>query len=272
MKAGRVFRASAFSNSAALYANAAFLQANAAFAAANLATSNVYTFTGTGSCTSFTLSTTNNPSSNTIIVNVDGVIQLHSAYNVAANVIVFTEAPASNSDIEVQIITGASGSPNALTLEPQVNTTSGTSVVLSTSIPSWAKRITVNFYEISLNGTQLPLIQFGTGATPTWVTSTVYDSTSDNYATTAGPAVGSSSGFVIGSTSSATQAHNGSYTFTLLGNNKWVGTMNGNIAGGGSVLFGGGRVNLSEPVTAVRLFSTGGTNTYDSGIASLMYE
>jgi len=258
-------------NSAGSYANAAFLQANAAFAAANLASSNVYSFVGTGSCTSFTLSTTNNPSSNTIIVNIDGVIQLHSTYDVTSNVINFTEAPASNAEIEVQIIAGASGSPNSLTITPEVNTTSGTSVVLTTAIPSWAKRITVNFYGISLNGTQLPLIQFGTGATPTWATSG-YDSSSDNYATTAGPVVGSTAGFLIGSTTSAAQVHNGAYTFTLVGSNKWVGTMNGNLAGGGSVLFGGGRVSLSGEVTAIRLFSNGGTNTYDAGSASVMYE
>ena len=257
-------------NSAGSYANAAFLQANAAFAAANLASSNVYSFVGTGSCTSFTLSTTNNPSSNTIIVNIDGVIQLHSTYDVTSNVINFTEAPASNAEIEVQIIAGASGSPNSLTITPEVNTTSGTSVVLTTAIPSWAKRITVNFYGISLNGTQLPLIQFGTGATPTWATSG-YDSSSDNYATTAGPAAATTAGFVIGSTSSAAQSHNGAYTFTLLGSNKWVGTMNGSITGG-SVLFGGGRVSLSGEVTAIRLFTTGGTNTYDAGSASVMYE
>ena len=258
-------------NSAGSYANSAFLQANAAFAAANLASSNVYSFVGTGSCTSFTLSTTNSPTSNSVIVNVDGVIQLHSTYDVSSNVVIFSEAPASNAEIEVQIITGASGSTNNLTLTPEVNTTSGTSVVLTTAIPSWAKRITVNFYGISLSGTQLPLIQFGTGATPTWATSG-YDSASDNYATTAGPVEGSTAGFVIGSASSAAQAHNGAYTFTLVGSNKWVGTMNGNIAGADQVLFGGGRVSLPGEVTAIRLFTTGGTNTYDAGSASVMYE
>jgi hypothetical protein len=256
---------------AASYANSAFIKANAAFAAANLASSNVYSFVGTGSCTTFTLSTTNNPTSNSVIVNVDGVIQLHSSYDVASNVVIFSEAPASNAEIEVQIITGASGTVNnILTLTPEVNTTSGTSVVLTTGIPSWAKRITVNFYGISLNGTQIPLIQFGTGATPTWATSG-YDSSADNYSTSAGPAVATTAGFVIGSTSSAAQSHNGAYTFTLVGSNKWVGTMNGSITGG-SVVFGGGRVALSGVVTAIRLFSTGGTNTYDAGSASVLYE
>ncbi len=47
--------------------------------------------------------------------------------------------------------------------------------------------------------------------------------------------------------------------------------MNGSITGG-SVLFGGGRVSLSGEVTAIRLFTTGGTNTYDAGSASVMYE
>ncbi len=46
---------------------------------------------------------------------------------------------------------------------------------------------------------------------------------------TAGPAAATTAGFVIGSTSSAAQSHNGAYTFTLVGSNKWVGTMNGSI-------------------------------------------
>jgi hypothetical protein len=257
-------------NSAGSYANAAFLKANAAFAAANLATSNVYTFTGTGSCTAFTLSTTTNPSSNSLIVNIDGVIQLHSAYNVSSNVVTFTSAPADSAEIEVQIITGASGSQGALTLTPEVSTTSGSTVDILTNIPSWVKCVTVSFYGISLSGTASPLIQFGTGATPIWTTSG-YISSTDNYATTAGPAAGSSIGFRIGSTSSADTVYHGSYIFSLVGSNKWVGQMNGSI-GTNTVLFGGGAVALSAALTSIRMTSTNGTDTYDAGSVSVLYE
>ena len=265
---GKAVTSGSYANSAFIRANAAFDVANAAFAAANnVLGANVFSFIGTGACTTFTLGVTSSLSSNSIIAGIDGILQLHSAYTVSSNVITFSEAPANNANIEIQVIGGLEIVP--LTLTPEVATTSGTTVVVTTSIPPSAKRVTVNFYGISLSGTNLPLIQFGTGATPTWTTSG-YASSSDNYATTAGPAVFNSTGFVLGSTSSAATTFIGSYTFTLVGGNKWVGNMNGTI-GGGSVLFGGGGVSLGSPLTSIRLNSTG-TDTYDAGSVSVLYE
>ena len=91
-------------------ANAAFVQANAAFALANTSGGVQFdtykdSFTGTGACTQFTLSSTVY-STNTIIVNVNGITQLHDAYTVANDVITFTNAPANNTGIEVQFLTG----------------------------------------------------------------------------------------------------------------------------------------------------------------------
>src|SRR5690348_2218752 len=58
----------------------------------------------------------------------------------------------------------ATAARNALpliTIGTPVATTSGTSVSLSTSIPSWAKRITLLFNGVSTNGTDSYLVQIG---------------------------------------------------------------------------------------------------------------
>jgi len=53
-----------------------------------------------------------------------------------------------------------------LTLGTAVNTTSGTSIDL-TSIPSWVKRITVMLNGVSTNGASIPQIQLGAGSVDT---------------------------------------------------------------------------------------------------------
>ena len=61
------------------------------------------TFTGNGVATSYTLSRA--PiDENHIVVNIDGVIQLKSAYSVSGTTLTFTSAPDNNTPIEVQII------------------------------------------------------------------------------------------------------------------------------------------------------------------------
>jgi hypothetical protein len=71
----------------------------------------VDTFTGTGSQTNFTLSVTPT-SENFILVNIDGVLQLHNAYTVSGTTLTFDAAPTNGSNIEVQIwnLTGIGGS------------------------------------------------------------------------------------------------------------------------------------------------------------------
>lgn len=164
------------------------------------------------------------------------------------------------------LIMGAS----ALTSVAEVATTSGTSVVLATSIPSWARSVSVVLNGMSTSGTATYLIQFGTGSTPTWTTSG-YASTSDNYATTPGPVASSTAGFRMGSTIGAASSLFAIYSFMTLGSNKWTGQFNGIMDAGGTVTFGGGVVTLGAPLTAIRL-TTSGADTFDAGSASVLYE
>ena len=93
------------------HANAAFDQANAAFDKANTAgiVIAVDAFTGTGSCTTFALSTT--PSNeNFTIVSLDGAVQHKSTYSLTGANLIFSEAPANSTSIEVVIISAATAS------------------------------------------------------------------------------------------------------------------------------------------------------------------
>ena len=67
-------------------------------------------FTGTGACTTFTLSTTANTEGSTIVF-VDNVFQSNSAYNVSDNssTLVFTSAPSNGSKITVYTIAATQG-------------------------------------------------------------------------------------------------------------------------------------------------------------------
>jgi len=138
---GSTFANAAFvtSNSAAVFANAAFDRANAAYAQANTGgggsgsdawaraqanaayeqantasnTANSFTgniavnidnFTGDGSTTNFTMSTAPTDANN-VIINVNGVIQLKSAYTVTANstTLTLSSAPANGAKVDAII-------------------------------------------------------------------------------------------------------------------------------------------------------------------------
>jgi hypothetical protein len=179
------------------------------------------------------------------------------------------QAPSIDSD-STFILPSGNGTLSSLTLGTQVATTSGTTVTVATNIPSTVRRVTVLFNGISVNASTNILIQLGTGSTPTYVT-TGYESTADNYNTTAGPVAGSTAGFLVSGTPGAAASYAGSYVLVNMGSNMWVGSLSGTI-GTNSVLFGGGRVTLSNPLTAIRLNTVSGTATFDAGTVNILYE
>jgi hypothetical protein len=149
-------------------------------------------------------------------------------------------------------------------------TASGTSVTLATGLPSWVRSVSVVFSTVSTNGTSPFIIRFGTGTTPTYVTSG-YASVSDNYTTAENP-TGSSLGFRIGQSIAASSSATAIYTFFRVGTNRWIGQLNGVLDAGSSVLFGGGVVSLPSALTAILFTTEGGVNTFDSGTFTVWYE
>jgi hypothetical protein len=161
---------------------------------------------------------------------------------------------------------------SVVTSTSAVATTSGTVVTIATGLPSWPIRVSVVLYNVSTNGTSVPLLQFGTGSTPTYVT-TGYASGADTYTSNVGPVTASTAGFLLGRVSAAAYQFNVIYTFMRLSAsaNTWIGSMRGATSGSNTLTFGGGRITLDEPLTAIRLTTVGGANTFDLGSVNILY-
>jgi hypothetical protein len=149
--------------------------------------------------------------------------------------------------------------------------TSGTSIDF-TSIPSWVKRVTVMFSGVSASGASDPVIVLGTGATPSYASSGY----AGIYITQAGGFFANLSAyFRISGLSSASATMYGTATFTLLTGNTWVcnsATGNGSSSAANQASYCQGSIDLSGALTAVRITTVNGTDTFDAGSINILYE
>ena len=149
-----------------------------------------------------------------------------------------------------------------------VASTSGTSIDF-TSIPSWVKRITVMFNEVSTNGTTAPQIQLGTSG---GVQITGYVGTL-NY--TGGVINLPGTGFNIYSNGTWTAAStiSGTYVFTLLDSSNGTWICNGGLGASNAAAVGitCGRKILSGTLDRVRI-TMNGTEVFDAGSINILYE
>jgi hypothetical protein len=164
--------------------------------------------------------------------------------------------------------TGVQDNSGAFVAGTAVASTSGTSIDF-TSIPSWVKRITVNFSGVSTNGSSGLLLQLGDSG---GVENTGYNSTS-NYN---GSVVVSTStaGFFVTSGLVAARTYFGNYVVSLVNfsTNTWVG--NGQLIEAGflSVYSGAGGKSLSATLDRVRITTVNGTDAFDAGTINILYE
>jgi len=143
---------------------------------------------------------------------------------------------------------------------------SGTSIDF-TGLPSWVKRITVIFNELSASGTSNRLIQLGTGST-TFTTSGYLSSTSTIQ--TGVSTASSTAGFVLLMDQAAFVA-SGHMIFTNISGNIWIGS--GTFKDSTTQMsIGAGSVTLGATLTAVRITSVNGTDTFDAGTINILYE
>ena len=156
-----------------------------------------------------------------------------------------------------------------LTSGTAVASTSGTSIDF-TSIPSWVKRITVIWKGVSTNGTSLPVIQLGTGSSPTYTTSG-YIGASINQI---GTVTSFTNGFGIFNSVTAANTNTGIFTIALQDSstNTWVCSHSIVNTSGTNASWGDGYVVLSGTLTAVRNTTTNGTDTFDAGSINILYE
>jgi len=141
--------------------------------------------------------------------------------------------------------------------------------------PSWVKRITFQFTGISTTGTSGAVLQLGTEPDyfPTWKTSGYIGAWSAAYNGTASGAGTFSTGIIINNNNAATAIMSGMVTITKFEGNTWVASMSHGRSETAAIagMTGGGYVTLDSAVVAIRIIC-GGTNTFDAGKVSVLYE
>jgi hypothetical protein len=139
-----------------------------------------------------------------------------------------------------------------------------------TGIPSWAKRITVMFDDVSTSGTSVIAIQLGDAG---GVETTGYFSTGQNVVSTGITHTSPTTALALGSAVSSTAAYSGVAYLSLLSSstNTWVMT-SGLTAGGATALTGYGSKSLSATLTRIRITAVNTTDTFDTGTVNIMWE
>lgn len=160
---------------------------------------------------------------------------------------------------------------NAALVTSTVVTLSGTFVDF-TSIPSWVKRISVLFKDVSTNGTSPYIVQIGTSsgvATSGYSTAIVMIQN----ATTPATETSWTGGFPLCPAVSATASFTGRLILELQDSvtGTWVGTVTGSFATGTST-FGASSKTLSGTLDRLRITTAGGVNTFDAGTVNIIYE
>lgn len=175
-----------------------------------------------------------------------------------------------------QTLTNKTIQGGAITSGTVVASTSGTAINF-TGIPSWAKRITVMFQDVSTNGTAEFLLQIGTAA---GIQSSGYvGASSFTAAATAGArpystAPASSTGFAWFNSVIASELRNGSAVLTLLNATTGTWALNGMLGNSNDnfMVFSAGSKTLSATLERLRITTTNGTDTFDNGSINILYE
>jgi hypothetical protein len=145
-------------------------------------------------------------------------------------------------------------------------TASGTSVDF-TGIPSWVKRITIVFNNISFNGSANARFRLGTSS---GIITSGYGSIG-GFAGTSSGGLTSSAGFDFYGDASAGSYRTGMATFVLLGSNIWSMSCSA-YSGNTYTFFVTGGISLSGTLTTVQMTTSNGTDTFDAGSINILYE
>ena len=167
-----------------------------------------------------------------------------------------------------QTLTNKTIQGGAITSGTAVASTSGTSIDF-TGIPSWVKRITVMFSEVSTSGTSNKLIQLGDSG---GVEITGYLGSSSAIATTVASS-NYTTGFGVKADGAADSLHGGVMLSLLnASTNTWscFGTIGRSDAA--QTFTTAGTKALSATLDRVRITTVNGTDTFDAGSINILYE
>lgn len=138
-----------------------------------------------------------------------------------------------------------------------------------TSIPSWAKRITVVFSGVSTSGTSVFLVRIGSGS----IDATGYTGSAFQFAdATAVSGVNETTGFQI-RTGQAAATISGALYLTLITGNTWVANGSFSDAASARSYLTNGTKALSGALDQIRITTANGADTFDTGsIINILYE
>lgn len=138
-----------------------------------------------------------------------------------------------------------------------------------TSIPSWAKRITVMMRGISTSGTSNLMLQIGSGS----VTSSGYSGYGCRVGSAGGGYLASTTGFILVLSGAAADTYTGQLTISLFSGNIYIctGMVTDTNANNGFNMTNGS-LSLSGVLDRVRLTTLNGTDTFDAGTMNIMWE
>lgn len=146
---------------------------------------------------------------------------------------------------------------------------SGSSSAEFTSLPSWVKRITLQFSALTSGTASATMfVQLGTGST-TYTTSGYTGAYGQTFNATTSAASALSSGFTINTGFGANSPLYGAVTITNLTGNTWMGTTSMGRTGTLMSGVGGGIIALGAALTAVRILCSA---NYNGGTVNILYE
>lgn len=148
-----------------------------------------------------------------------------------------------------------------------VASTSGTYIDF-TSIPSWAKRITVFLEGVSTSGTSPIMVQLGSSGLKT----SGYLGTANGTFDATPTGLNHSSGFLFSKVTVATYLLNGAMTITNKSGNSWVETSTISSSTTSGIAIGSGSVPMSGSVDTVRVTMLNRTDTFKDGSINVMWE
>jgi hypothetical protein len=139
------------------------------------------------------------------------------------------------------------------------------STVTFTGIPSWARRVTVAFNDLSTAGSGAPRVQLGSSG---GYETSGYAGTIDVYTTAV--SVGSiTNGIPLANTAASSANFSGTVSLVNISANLWIATVIGYTSGGSNVV-GASSKTLTGTLDRLQLIA-GGT-TFDNGTANILYE
>jgi hypothetical protein len=149
-----------------------------------------------------------------------------------------------------------------------VASTSGTSIDF-TGIPAWVERITVMFNGVSLSGSSSILLQLGTGTTT--YTTTGYVGGGARFGASSVASATFTTGFALNNATAAALI-GGSVAITNVTGNTWSASGMCGETSGEFMCMTAGSIALAALLTAVRITTVNGTDTFDAGSINIIYE